>query len=49
MNIKKALEAELQISSLPYAQSSIDVKAGLNQHLAEIYIQLKQYSQAQNI
>jgi signal transduction histidine kinase len=44
---QKALEAELQISSLPYAQTSIDVKAGLNQHLAEIYIQLKQYSQAQ--
>ncbi|MEY2829417.1 MAG: hypothetical protein RIQ33_1275 [Bacteroidota bacterium] len=44
---KNALKAELEIFNYPEAIESNEMKAALNQHLAEMYVNLKQYSKAQ--
>jgi signal transduction histidine kinase len=44
---ENALKAELEIFNYPEAIESNEMKAAMNQHLAEMYVNLKQYSKAQ--
>ncbi|MBL7753789.1 MAG: sensor histidine kinase, partial [Chitinophagaceae bacterium] len=44
---EEALKYQLELSTLPWTKSSLETITGVNQHLAEILIELKRYREAQ--
>jgi signal transduction histidine kinase len=46
-DVRQALKYQLEIYHMPLVNKNLIAKAGINQHLAEIYIEAKEYGNAQ--